>query len=117
MENNLRVPPYNMEAEQSVLGAMLMDRNAIGAVTEILSGDEFYRESHKLLFDAIMELYDKDEPVDIVTLVELLRSKGHLEAVGGLSYISDLVRSVPTTSNAKYYAKIVDEKARSEERR
>jgi replicative DNA helicase len=111
VENNLRVPPYNMEAEQSVLGAMLMDRNAIGAVTEILSGDEFYRESHKLLFDAIMELYDKDEPVDIVTLVELLRSKGHLEAVGGLSYISDLVRSVPTTSNAKYYAKIVDEKA------
>jgi replicative DNA helicase len=110
LENTLRVPPYNMEAEQSVIGAMLLDRNAIATVTEVLKGDEFYKESHRLLFDAIMDLYDNDEPVDIVTLVDILRGKGHLEVVGGVSYISDLVKSVPTTSNVKYYAKIVDQK-------
>lgn len=107
---NLRVPPHNIDAEQSVLGAMLLDRNAIAEVTEILNGSEFYRESHNQLFNAIVELYDRDEPVDMVTLVDFLRSKGLLESVGGVSYMSNLVNSVPTTANVKYYAKIVAEK-------
>jgi replicative DNA helicase len=110
LENTLRVPPYNMEAEQSVLGAMLLDKNAIAAATEVLKGPEFYKESHRNLFDAIKDLYDNDEPVDIVTLVDLLRGRGHLEIVGGISYISDLAKSVATTANVKKHAKIVDEK-------
>ena len=107
---NLRVPPHNIDAEQSVLGAMLLDRNAIAEVTDILNGSEFYRESHNQLFNAIVEIYDRDEPVDMVTLVDFLRSKGLLESVGGVSYMSNLVNSVPTTANVKYYAKIVAEK-------
>lgn len=110
MEGNLRVPPHNIEAEQSVLGSMILERNAIAEVTEVLKGDEFYKESHKILFDAIVELYNRDEPVDMITLVELLRSGDHLEVIGGVSYISNLVTSVPTTANVKYYAKIVEEK-------
>lgn len=110
MENTLRVPPYNMEAEQSVLGAMLLDKNAIAAATEVLKGEEFYKESHRHLFGAIKDLYDNDEPVDIVTLVDLLRGRGHLEIVGGISYISDLAKSVATTSNVKKHARIIDEK-------
>ena len=109
--DSVRVPPHNIEAEQSVLGSMLLDKSAIGEVTEILKGGEFYRESHKILFSAIMEIYEKDEPVDMVTLVDLLRSKDKLEAVGGISYISSLVNSVPTTANVKSYAKIVEEKS------
>lgn len=110
MEGNLRVPPHNIEAEQSVLGSMILERDAIAEVTEVLKGDEFYKESHKILFDAILELYNRDEPVDMITLVELLRSRDHLEAIGGVSYISNLATSVPTTANVKYYAKIVEEK-------
>jgi len=110
LETRLRVPPHNIEAEQSVLGAMLLDKDAITNVNEVLRGDEFYKESHKLLFDAILELYNRDEPVDMITLIDLLRGREHLEAVGGISYISDIVTSVPATSNVKHYAKIVEEK-------
>lgn len=107
----VRVPPHNIEAEQAVLGAMLLDKEAIAAAAEILSGEEFYKESHKLLFQTIVEIFNKDEPVDIVTLVDVLKSRGHLEVVGGVSYISSLAASVPTTTNVKYYAKIVEEKS------
>lgn len=110
MNTNLRVPPHNIEAEQSVLGAMLLDKDAITNVNEVLKGDEFYKESHRVLFNAIIELYSKDEPVDMITLIDLLRSKENLDAVGGMSYISDIVTSVPATSNVKHYAKIVEEK-------
>ncbi|SKA97528.1 replicative DNA helicase [Caloramator quimbayensis] len=107
----VRVPPHNIEAEQAVIGAMLLDKEAIAAAAEILSGEEFYKESHKLLFQTIVEIFNKDEPVDIVTLVDVLKSREHLEVVGGVSYISSLAASVPTTSNVKYYAKIVEEKS------
>lgn len=109
--DKLRVPPHNIEAEQSVLGSMLLDRNAIADVTEILTGDEFYKESHRILYKTIEEIYDKDEPVDIITVIDLLKSRNLLEVVGGVSYISSIVASVPTTANAKSYAKIVKEKA------
>ncbi|MCX7883490.1 MAG: replicative DNA helicase [Caloramator sp.] len=107
----VRVPPHNIEAEQAVIGAMLLDKEAIASAAEILSGDEFYKESHKILFQTIVEIFNKDEPVDIVTLVDILKSREHLEIVGGVSYISSLAASVPTTSNVKYYAKIVEEKS------
>nr|WP_156792078.1 replicative DNA helicase [Caloramator australicus] len=111
MMDKLRVPPHNIEAEQSVLGSMLLDRNAIADVTEILTGDEFYKESHRILYKTIEEIYNKDEPVDIITVIDLLKSRNLLEVVGGVSYISNIVASVPTTANAKSYAKIVKEKA------
>ncbi|WP_446715262.1 DnaB-like helicase N-terminal domain-containing protein [Caloramator sp. Dgby_cultured_2] len=109
--DKLRVPPHNIEAEQSVLGSMLLDRNAIADVTEILTGDEFYKESHRILYKTIEEIYNKDEPVDIITVIDLLKSRNLLEVVGGVSYISNIVASVPMTANAKSYAKIVKEKA------
>lgn len=111
LEVNLRVPPHNIEAEQSVLGAMLLDREAINSAAEILKGDEFYKEAHKILYSSIMELYNKDEPVDMVTLIDLLRTRDILETVGGISYISGLVAQILTTSNVKFHAKLVEEKA------
>ena len=109
--DSFRVPPNNMEAEQSVIGAMLLDKNAISEASEILRSDDFYKEAHKLIFESIMELYDKNEPVDLVTLVDNLRKKNILEAVGGITYISNLLESVPTTANIRYYAKIVEDKS------
>lgn len=107
----LKVPPNNIEAEQSVIGSMLLDKNAISTAAEILRGEDFYKEAHGQIFNCIMELNDKDEPADLVTLVDSLRSKGILENVGGITYLSNLVSSVPTTANVKYYAKIVEEKS------
>jgi len=109
--DTLRIPPNNIEAEQSVLGAMLLDKDAISTAAEILKGEDFYKEAHGKIFDTIIELYDRDEPVDLVTLVDSLRMKGILDAIGGVTYLSNLVTSVPTTANVKYYAKIVEEKA------
>lgn len=109
--DELRVPPNNIEAEQSVLGSMLLDKNAISTASEILRGDDFYKEAHKLIYDSIIELFDKDEPADIVTIVEALRTKGILDTVGGITYITNLVSAVPTTANIKHYANIVEEKA------
>lgn len=107
----LKIPPNNLEAEQSVIGSMLLDKEAISTASEILRGEDFYKEAHHQIFDAMMELNDKNEPVDLVTLVDSLRGKGILETVGGITYLSNLVSSVPTTANVKYYAKIVEEKS------
>lgn len=107
----LRVPPNSMEAEQSVIGAMLLDKNAISEASEIVRGEDFYKEAHRLIFESIMELYERDEPVDLVTLVDDLRKKNILETVGGITYLSNLAASVPTTANVKYYAKIVEDKS------
>ncbi len=108
--DSLRVLPNNIEAEQSVLGSIIADNTVIGEVSQILNGDEFYRESHKILYRTMMELFERDEPIDIVTLVDTLRTKGELETVGGVSYLSDLAMSVPSTANVKAYAKIVQDK-------
>lgn len=106
-----RLPPYNLEAEQAVLGSMLIDRDAIAQALEILSPADFYREPHGVIFSAISNLFEKGEPVDIVTVVDSLKDKGKLELVGGASYIASLSQVVPTASNVAYYAKIVEEKA------
>ena len=106
-----RIPPHNVEAEQSVLGAMILDKDAITTVSEILKSEDFYKEAHKEIFEAIIDLYNRDEPADLVTLSEELSQRGTLEALGGVSYLSDLSTSGILTSNAKYYANIVEEKA------
>lgn len=106
-----RVPPQNLEAEQSALGSMLLDRDAIDKVIDALDTADFYHENHRYLFDAIKGLYEKGEPVDLVTVTENLRNQGKLESVGGASYISHLANTVPTPANAAHYARIVRDKS------
>jgi replicative DNA helicase len=102
-----RVPPQNLDAEQSVLGAILLDNEAINQVVELLGDDDFYRESHRQIFRAMVELTDRSLPVDAITLTDALRTKGALEAVGGAAYIAELAAAVPTAANVAHYARIV----------
>ena len=106
-----RMPPQNIEAEKAVLGAMLIKKEAITQVLEILHAEDFYREAHKLAFEAMQKLTENEEAVDIVTLVEELRKEEQLERVGGITFVSDLANTVPTAANVVYHAKIVQEKA------
>ena len=106
-----RIPPQNMEAEQSVLGAMLLDKDAIITALELLRFGDFYREGHRKIFQAIMALSDRGEPVDLVTLPEELRGQNQLESIGGIGYLTTLANTVPTSANVGYYAQIVREKA------
>lgn len=106
-----RVPPQNVEAEQSVLGAMMIEREAISKVAEIVRPEDFYREAHRLIFNAMLELFNKNDAVDLVTVVEILRRDEKLEGAGGIAYVSALANSVPTAANVMYHARIVEEKA------
>lgn len=105
------IPPQNLEAEQSVLGAMIIDRSAVERALEILKPDDFYREAHQRVFEAMWDLAERSEPVDLVTLSDALRVRQQLDQVGGVSYLATLADIVPTTANVEYYAKIVEEKA------
>ncbi len=105
------VPPQNLEAEESVLGAMLLSPGAIGAVSEILDAGDYYRESHARIYLAAVGLYARGEPVDAITLVDELEERGELEEVGGRSRIHELAALVPATANASHYARIVREMA------
>ncbi|QEK13500.1 replicative DNA helicase [Crassaminicella thermophila] len=111
MEYLGRIPPHNIDAEQSVLGAMILDREAIVLATEMIRGEDFYKEAHREIFDAVLALYNRDEPVDLVTLSEELTQRQTLESIGGITYLTSLSSAVPTTTNVKYYAKIVEEKS------
>src|SRR5436309_7183156 len=106
-----RVPPQNVEAEQSVLGAVLLDNDAINQAIEILTAEDLYRESHREIFRAMVGLSERNQPVDAITLTDALRTAGVLEAVGGAGYIAELAACVPTAANAAHYARIVREKA------
>ncbi len=106
-----QVPPQNLEAEESVLGAMLLSPTAIGAVTEILDASDFYRDSHATVYRAALALWAKGEPVDAITLADELDARGELEAVGGSSRVAELAALVPATSNVEHYARIVKEMA------
>lgn len=106
-----KVPPHDTEAEQAVIGSMLTDKDAIIAAIEVLKEDYFYREDNKTIFSAILNLYNRSEAVDIITVKSELSSLGKLEAVGGLEYLAELPEKVPTTANVEKYIKIVEEKA------
>jgi len=106
-----KLPPQNIEAEQAVLGAIILDNEALPKSLEILSQDDFYRESHRRLYRAILDLFEKNDPIDIVTVSDFLRKSGDLDMVGGVAYLSTLVDSVPTSANIRYHARIVREKA------
>lgn len=106
-----RLPPQNLEAEQSVLGAILLDNAAMAKAMEILTEDDFYRTAHKKIYVAMLELSERGEVIDQITLTEHLKARGELEAVGGSAYLAELVQIVPTAANVKYHSKIVREKA------
>src|SRR5436853_951187 len=105
------IPPQNLEAEESVLGAMMISPLAIAAVSEIVDASDFYRESHGKIFRAALALYSKNEPVDAITLADELDERGELEAVGGRQRIHELASLVPSPSTAGHYAAIVREMA------
>src|ERR687886_1362296 len=105
------IPPQNLEAEESVLGAMMLSPGAIGAVSEILDASDFYRESHAKIYRAALALYGQGEPVDAITLTDELEERGELDAVGGRPRIHELAALVPATANAGHYARIVREMA------
>ena len=106
-----KVPPHSLEAEMSILGGILLDNEAINRSLEILRPEEFYRESHRKIFHAMMDLSNNNEPCDLITLSTVLKKKGELEDAGGAAYLSTLVDYVPTAANIAYYCKIVKEKA------
>ncbi|MEA4987399.1 MAG: replicative DNA helicase [Anaerovorax sp.] len=106
-----RIPPHNDDAEKSVLGSILLDKDALFEVLEFLKADDFYNAMHKEIYNAVVELYRKNEPVDTLTVSEELKKRKSLEMVGGRAYIALLSTVVPTTSNAAQYGKIVAEKA------
>lgn len=106
-----RIPPHSLEAEQSVLGAMIIDKEAINTTIEIIKPEDFYKEANKEIFETIIELYNRNEPVDLITLSEELRKRGTLENVGGVTYLANLSGGVVTTANVKYYCEIVEEKS------
>ena len=106
-----KLPPQNLEAEQSVLGAILIDNNALPRCLEILDPEDFYKLSHRKIFFAMTDLFDKNEPIDLITLTDQLKKNDELEAVGGIAYLSLMVNMVPTAANVKYHSHIVREKA------
>ena len=111
MEDNTRIPPHSVEAEQSVLGSILLDKDAMISVSETLIPEDFYKEAHKVIYECMLKLYNSQSEIDLITLAEELRDQGYLDDIGGIPYITSLSTIVPTTSNIKYYVNIVKEKS------
>lgn len=106
-----KVPPQNIEAEQSVLGAILIENSALYKAIEILNANDFYKEAHRRIFLAMIELSEKNEAIDLITLAEYLRRENELDSIGGATYLSMLTNTVPTAANIRYHSKIVHEKS------
>jgi len=106
-----KLPPQNLEAEQSVLGSLLIDKEAISKVVNLISPKDFYKDAHRFIYEAILDLYEKHEPIDILSLSNLLTEKKHIDKVGGKSYLANLANTVPTASNVASYAEIVQRKS------
>lgn len=108
---DVRVPPQNIEAEQSVLGGILSESEAINKVVDIVSSEDFYRDAHRRIYELMIELYEKNEAIDIITLSSLAKDRGILDQIGGVTYLSSLVDMMPSAANIVQYAKMVREKA------
>lgn len=107
-----KLPPQNIEAEQSLLGALLIDKDAIISIAEMLTKDHFYRsDQHGVIYNTILELFEKREPVDLITLSERLKQTGNLDKVGGVAYLTELINMVPTSAHIESYARIIKEHA------
>jgi len=107
---NLKLPPQDIEAERSVLGALMLDRNAVIQVADLIKPEDFYLPNHSKIFEVILELFEKGEPIDILTVTQKLKDKNLLNEIGGSTYLTDLINSVPTTAHVSYYAKVVRER-------
>src|SRR5215813_14576780 len=111
-DNSLdKLPPQSIEAEQAVLGALLVNGEAISRVADIVRHEYFYRKAHQVIYAAMLDLFEKGEPIDIVTISQYLKDAGTIENIGGRQYLTDLAMSVATTANVEYYAKVVHEKS------
>lgn len=110
-ENFEKIPPQNVEMEQSLLGALLIDKDAIIKVADIINADDFYKDTHRLIYESIKNLYEKREPIDIMSLSAKLEERNQLEVVGGRTYLSSLANMVPTSSHVVHYAKVVQSKS------
>jgi len=106
-----RLPPQNIEAEMSVLGSLMLDKNAIIKIADLVRPEDFYKDDHRLIYETMLELYEDREPIDVLTLSNKLEEKKQLEAVGGSSYLAELVNTVPSASNVTHYAKVVQKKS------
>ena len=112
LEDTLRkVPPQNLDAEESVLGGVLLDMHALDRVVEVMGADDFYRGSHRRIFRAMLTLSEKGEPIDLITLADTLKARGELQEIGGATYLAELADKVPSAANIAHYARIVREKA------
>ncbi|MCY4614197.1 MAG: replicative DNA helicase [Nitrospira sp.] len=109
--SDLRLPPQNLDAEQSILGAVLLENSALNKALEVIVEEDFHRGAHRTIFVGMIELADRNEVVDQITLTELLKTKGQLEQVGGAAYVAELVQAVPSASNIRHHCKIVREKS------
>ncbi len=109
--SSYKIPPQNLEAEQSILGSVLLENSAINSVLEVMSKDDFYSEAHRKIFNVMVELSEKNEPVDIITLSNALKDRKLLDSIGGTAYLASLVDNVPSAANVANYARIAKEKA------
>ena len=109
--DNLKVPPQNIEAERSVLGSLMLDKDAVIKVANLVRIGDFYKEDHNIIYETMMDLYEKRDPIDVLSLSNLLDEKGKLEKIGGSSYLTSLVSSVPSSANIVHYAKVVQKKS------
>jgi len=110
-QDHLRIPPHNIEAEQSVLGALMLDKDAIIKIADIVRPGDFYKNDHNQIFETMLELYEDREPIDILSLANRLEEKGKIDSVGGSAYLASLVNIVPSASNVAHYAKLVQKKS------
>ena len=106
-----KVPPHDVEAEQAVIGSMLTDNEAVTSSIEVLKESDFYREDNKIIFSAMLNLYNRSEPIDLITVKSELEAMGKIDQVGGIEYLAELPEKVPTTANASKYINIVHEKS------
>lgn len=111
MKNKNKILPHNIEAEQSILGGILLDKELINKVSEIITPEDFYLESHKRIYEGIIEVCDRNEPLDLITLTDFFLKKGMLDKVGGASYLSALIDNIPSSANIVHHSKIVKEKS------
>ena len=104
-----KVPPHNLEAEQTILGGILINNDALNQVVDILSGEDFYRETHAQIFEGMLALYNRDDPVDLITLSQVLKERGALDKIGGTDYLASLAEATSTSAGIMYHAKIVND--------
>ncbi len=110
-QRETRIPPHNLDAEQSVLGALMLDKDAIVAIADIVHPEDFYKGTHGTIYAAILELYEKNEPIDVLSLSNRLTEKKELDTVGGAAYLASLANMVPSASNIRHYANVVKKKS------